>query len=111
MNCKIMNMSFSAHTDAKGIKDLIEYLQPDNVVLVHGEKEGMAQLKEEIWVNWRCFDPPNHSIIDIETSLKLPFQISTDLINKYQMSSTPSHPYLTIPSLIMSKKKDQVLKF
>lgn len=63
-------MSFSAHTDSKGIMDLIEFLQPDNVVLVHGEKEGMAILKEQIrGTDRRCFDPPNHSIIDIETTL------------------------------------------
>lgn len=48
MNCKVWNMSFSAHTDSKGIMDLIWHLNPANVVLVHGEKEGMITLSEEI---------------------------------------------------------------
>ena len=41
VNCKIMNMSFSAHTDSKGIMDMTRHLNPANVILVHGEKEGM----------------------------------------------------------------------
>ena len=41
VNLRVMNMSFSAHTDAKGIKDIVRYLEPKNVVLVHGDKEGM----------------------------------------------------------------------
>lgn len=40
---------------------------------MHGEKEGMKILKEDIMKERRCFDPPNHSIVDIETTLKMPF--------------------------------------
>jgi len=41
-------MSFSAHADAKGIMQLIQYCEPKNVLLVHGEAEKMEFLKQKI---------------------------------------------------------------
>jgi Cft2 family RNA processing exonuclease len=41
-------MSFSAHADAKGIMQLIQYCEPKNVMLVHGENEKMDFLKSKI---------------------------------------------------------------
>jgi Cft2 family RNA processing exonuclease len=41
-------LSFSAHTDAKGILDLVKHVAPRNVVLVHGEKLKMVLLKNKI---------------------------------------------------------------
>lgn len=45
---QIQHLSFSAHTDAKGILDLVRHVAPRNVVLVHGEKPKMAILKKKI---------------------------------------------------------------
>mmetsp|Transcript_36615 Transcript_36615/g.35408 ORF Transcript_36615/g.35408 Transcript_36615/m.35408 type:complete len:106 (-) Transcript_36615:428-745(-) len=41
---RVFSMSFSAHADAKGILELLNHLEPRNVVLVHGEKEKMRIL-------------------------------------------------------------------
>ena len=41
-------MSFSAHADAKGIMQLIQYCQPKNVMLVHGDPEKMVFLQSKI---------------------------------------------------------------
>ncbi|CAI5463924.1 unnamed protein product [Closterium sp. Yama58-4] len=41
-------LSFSPHTDAKGITDLIRHLAPRHVILVHGERAKMAQLRDKI---------------------------------------------------------------
>jgi integrator complex subunit 11 len=41
-------MSFSAHADAKGIMQLIQYCEPKNVMLVHGKGEKMDFLKQKI---------------------------------------------------------------
>lgn len=41
VNCAIENLSFSAHVDSKGIMQLIQQIEPKNVMLVHGEKERM----------------------------------------------------------------------
>ena len=59
---RIYSMSFSAHADSKGIMELLSYLEPKNVVLVHGEKDKMKFLSEQIKeeLNVPCFYPPNH---------------------------------------------------
>jgi integrator complex subunit 11 len=41
VKCQVKSLSFSAHADAKGIMQLIQQCQPDNVMLVHGEKQKM----------------------------------------------------------------------
>ena len=41
-------MSFSAHADAKGIMQLIQYCEPKHVILVHGEAEKMEFLAKKI---------------------------------------------------------------
>lgn len=41
---RVFNMSFSAHADSKGIMELLNHLEPKNVILVHGEREKMKIL-------------------------------------------------------------------
>lgn len=48
VNMAVENLSFSAHADAKGILQLIRMCEPRSVVLVHGEKNKMAFLKQRI---------------------------------------------------------------
>ncbi|KAJ0981058.1 hypothetical protein J5N97_009313 [Dioscorea zingiberensis] len=48
VRCQIHQLSFSPHTDAKGIMDLVGLLSPQHVILVHGEKPKMALLKGRI---------------------------------------------------------------
>lgn len=45
---RVFNMSFSAHADSKGIMELLSHLEPKNVMLVHGEKEKMKVLCQQI---------------------------------------------------------------
>lgn len=62
-------MSFSAHADSKGIMELLTHLEPKNVLLVHGEKQKMKVLAENVKQKLKvpCFYPPNHSVTLIET--------------------------------------------
>ncbi|PRQ47606.1 putative KH-domain/beta-lactamase-domain protein, archaea [Rosa chinensis] len=48
VRCQIHQLTFSPHTDAKGIMDLVKFLSPKHVILVHGEKPRMATLKGRI---------------------------------------------------------------
>ena len=41
VKCQVVNLSFSAHADVKGIMHLIQMAEPRNVLLVHGEKGKM----------------------------------------------------------------------
>jgi integrator complex subunit 11 len=69
VNMQVFNMSFSAHADSKGIMELLTHLEPKNVFLVHGEKQKMKILAENVRqkLNVPCYFPPNHSVTVIET--------------------------------------------
>ena len=47
VNCAVEHLSFSAHADSKGLMHIIDYIAPKNIVLIHGEKIGMKQLKKK----------------------------------------------------------------
>lgn len=61
VNIEVSRMSFSAHADNKGIVALIEQVDPESVVFVHGEKQRMEKLAHFLHSNTsrRCYCPPN----------------------------------------------------
>eukprot|EP00897_Mesotaenium_endlicherianum_P000133 jgi/Mesen1/1011/ME000121S00093 len=69
IKAKVQQLSFSAHTDAKGIFDLIRHVKPQSVVLVHGERPKMATLRKRITerLGLRCEDPPNNAVLHFPT--------------------------------------------
>lgn len=81
---RVFNMSFSAHADSKGIMELLNHLEPRNVILVHGEREKMKVLSEQIKTQLKvpCFFPPNHSVTKIITEPKINIALGSKLINK-----------------------------
>eukprot|EP01118_Nematostelium_gracile_P013732 TRINITY_DN521_c0_g1_i2.p1 TRINITY_DN521_c0_g1~~TRINITY_DN521_c0_g1_i2.p1 ORF type:complete len:521 (+),score=108.64 TRINITY_DN521_c0_g1_i2:319-1881(+) len=84
VKCSVVNLSFSAHADAKGIIQLIRQSQPKNVMLVHGEKLKMHYLKLKIEAKFKinCYDPPNGVSITIPTSLHVPVNVSLGLLKR-----------------------------
>lgn len=75
-------MSFSAHADAKGIMQLIQYCEPKNVLLVHGEAQKMEFLKDKIEKEFKisCYMPANGETCTITTPVKIPIDISLRLL-------------------------------
>jgi integrator complex subunit 11 len=75
-------MSFSAHADAKGIMQLIQYCEPKNVLLVHGEAAKMEFLSEKIQEEFKidCFCPANGETCIINTPVKIPVDTSLALL-------------------------------
>ncbi|XP_065868174.1 cleavage and polyadenylation specificity factor subunit 3-II-like isoform X2 [Euphorbia lathyris] len=71
VRCQIHQLSFSPHTDAKGIMDLVTFLTPKHVMLVHGEKPKMASLKERIQseLDIPCYVPANCETVGIPSTL------------------------------------------
>ncbi|KDP38118.1 hypothetical protein JCGZ_04761 [Jatropha curcas] len=71
VRCQIHQLSFSPHTDAKGIMDLVKFLSPKSVILVHGEKPKMASLKERIEseMGIQCYVPANSDTVCIPSSV------------------------------------------
>lgn len=70
VRCQIHQLSFSPHTDAKGITDLIKFLSPKHVILVHGEKPKMESLKGKIESDFkiRCYVPANNETVSIPSA-------------------------------------------
>ncbi|XP_049935153.1 cleavage and polyadenylation specificity factor subunit 3-II [Nymphaea colorata] len=70
VRCKIHQVSFSPHTDAKGIMDLVKLVSPDHVILVHGEKPKMAILKGKIQsdLGLPCYYPANNESVHVSTT-------------------------------------------
>lgn len=89
-------MSFSAHADAKGIMQLIQYCEPRNVMLVHGEAEKMEFLKDKIKQEFKidCFNPANGETCIINTPVKIPIDVSLPLLKAEarKFNSLPSDP-------------------
>ncbi|CAI0420398.1 unnamed protein product, partial [Linum tenue] len=70
IRCKNVNLSFSAHTDSKGIMDLLKFLSPKHAMLVHGEKPRMSILKKKIEseMGIMCYDPLNGGLVKIPSA-------------------------------------------
>ncbi|KAL6051630.1 Integrator complex subunit 11 [Balamuthia mandrillaris] len=89
VKCKIKNLSFSAHADAKGIMQLIKQAEPRNVILVHGEKGKMQSLKQRVIREFGipCFDPPNGTTVTIHTQPSIPVDLSRNLLKRQLKSN------------------------
>lgn len=89
-------MSFSAHADAKGIMQLIQYCEPSSVLLVHGEAEKMGFLKEKIKQELKldCYNPANGETCVINTPAKIPVDVSLPLLKTEakRFSALPPDP-------------------
>jgi integrator complex subunit 11 len=84
VNCSIRSLSFSAHADAKGIMQLIQQVQPRNVMLVHGEKEKMQFLKQKIIDKFgvNCYDPANGTSVTIPGNDSIPVSVFASLLKR-----------------------------
>ncbi|KYQ94230.1 integrator complex subunit 11 [Tieghemostelium lacteum] len=84
VKCKVHNLSFSAHADAKGIMQLIKMSSPKNVLLVHGEREKMGFLSQKIIKDFSipCYYPANGTTVNFNTQKPIPIDISTKLLKR-----------------------------
>nr|CAD7402992.1 unnamed protein product [Timema cristinae]CAD7570566.1 unnamed protein product [Timema californicum] len=78
----VQYMSFSAHADAKGIMQLIQYCEPKNVLLVHGEAAKMEFLKTKIEKEFqlKCFMPANGDTCIVKSDVNIPSSVSLKLL-------------------------------
>ncbi|KAF7133503.1 hypothetical protein RHSIM_Rhsim09G0089400 [Rhododendron simsii] len=92
VRCQIHQLSFSPHTDAKGIMDLVKFLSPKHVILVHGEKPKMESLKGRIQseLGIQCYDPQNNDMVSIPSTHYVKADASNAFIGS---SSTPNFKF------------------
>ncbi|XP_002975487.2 cleavage and polyadenylation specificity factor subunit 3-II, partial [Selaginella moellendorffii] len=83
VRCQIHLLAFSAHTDAKGIMDLVRQVEPHNVILVHGEKLKMDVLKARInnELGIPCHNPANHDVVEVPSHCLFNVEASKELVS------------------------------
>ncbi|KAM0825201.1 hypothetical protein ACQ4PT_069710 [Festuca glaucescens] len=96
----IHQLSFSPHTDSKGIMDLTEFLSPNHVILVHGEKPQMAFLKDRIEseLGMPCYYPANNETVSIPTTQNLKINATEKFLTS--CTSAQARDGLQEPNLI-----------
>lgn len=95
-------MSFSAHADAKGIMQLIQYCEPKNVLLVHGEAAKMQFLKDKIKQEFdlQCFMPANGETCIIDTPHRLTTDVTLPLLKEEALKYNNQPPNSKKPRLL-----------
>uniref|UniRef100_A0A1B6MGT3 Integrator complex subunit 11 n=1 Tax=Graphocephala atropunctata TaxID=36148 RepID=A0A1B6MGT3_9HEMI len=95
-------MSFSAHADAKGIMQLIQYCEPRNVMLVHGEAVKMHFLRDKIKqeFNLECFMPANGETCVIDTPYRLTTDVTLPLLKDEALKYNSQPPNSKKPRLL-----------
>ncbi|KAL8267567.1 hypothetical protein R6Q59_004911 [Mikania micrantha] len=93
VRCKIHRLSFSPHTDEKGIMDLVKFLSPKNVILVHGEIKNMDYLKGRIEseLGLQCYYPSNNETVTFPTTHFVKADASASFIRS---SLTPNFKFV-----------------
>jgi mRNA degradation ribonuclease J1/J2 len=83
-----------------GIMQLLRMAEPRAALLVHGEKNKMAFLRNRIMeeLNIPCHDPPNGATVMINTSTNIPVDISRNLLKRaLSPSLNPAIPTSILP--------------
>lgn len=77
-------MTFSAHTDAKGVVDLVHQVQPRAAILVHGEVEKMKFLIQHLQMSFNipCYCPATGESVHIQHAPVLPLTVSSACMDK-----------------------------
>lgn len=105
VRCQIHQLSFSAHTDSKGIMDLVKFLAPKHAILVHGEKHKMAALTERIQseLSIPCYYPKNNETVSVSSTHHLKAHASETFIQnclspnfKFSKSGFPGNSRLQV---------------
>jgi integrator complex subunit 11 len=82
VRCAVSLASFSAHADAKGILTMLRQLEPRNVLLVHGDKCTMQDLRARIAheLKLECYCPQNGSEVTIALARALHVDVDARLL-------------------------------
>eukprot|EP00835_Amoeboradix_gromovi_P002338 NODE_131_length_18300_cov_0.442668.p1 type:complete len:643 gc:universal NODE_131_length_18300_cov_0.442668:11058-12986(+) len=89
---QVENLSYSAHSDARGIMELVQQSGALNVVLVHGSKANMEGLKKRIVKELRipCYAPPTGVVVTINCELKIKANVSKSWMDKSSFNYSQS---------------------
>lgn len=77
-------MTFSSHTDAKGVVDLVQQVQPRAAILVHGEFEKMKFLIQHLQASFKipCWCPATGESVHVQHKSVLPLTVSKQCMER-----------------------------
>lgn len=80
--------ALSAHTDAKGILQIVQQVAPASVMLVHGEPDKMAFMSDKIQrsLNIPCFMPANGEEVVVDSGKAHILPVSAQLLRQLPAS-------------------------
>jgi integrator complex subunit 11 len=86
VRCEIQTISFSAHSDHRGILQVLRWVHPDNVVLVHGEEERMRGLMQEVQnsLGVPCYYPGNLEKLVIKCEVMTQLNMDYKLLGSFK---------------------------
>ena len=79
VQCQCVPVSFTCHTDRHGIVECVRKCAPKNIVLVHGERRKMLELRSLLQQLFRtpCFCPQRHQPLRLEMKATRPTRLWT----------------------------------
>jgi hypothetical protein len=82
----VEHLTFSAHTDAKGVLDLLHHVQPRAALLVHGETEKMrflmARIQSALCIP--CYAPATGESVHLALEPAVPLSLSAGCLQAAQ---------------------------
>uniref|UniRef100_A0A915P779 Integrator complex subunit 11 n=1 Tax=Meloidogyne floridensis TaxID=298350 RepID=A0A915P779_9BILA len=111
INLKVEYMSFSAHADAKGIKQLIRDVEPNSVLFVHGEAQKMDILKGEVEKEFglNVYKPANGETVSISSQPSIYVQVPEPLIRRSLVFIPPKDETCPIEGFLFLDKQSNEL--
>nr|CAD2175132.1 unnamed protein product [Meloidogyne enterolobii] len=111
INLKVEYMSFSAHADAKGIKQLIRDVEPNSVLFVHGEAQKMDILKGEVEKEFglNVYKPANGETVSISSQPSIYVQVPEPLIRRSLAFIPPKDETCPIEGFLFLDKQSNEL--
>ena len=114
VNCEVFYMSFSAHADQKGLLQLVNNIEPKNLVLVHGDFEAMKKFKEtcQKQINAKIIMPENKENVTFNECFKYEqIGMKRDLvkiIESLEKVKSNKNKSININSIIYDKKNNLI---
>ena len=70
VRCKLINMHYESHSDARGLVRMCRRVQPKNILLVHADKVKIVQFRSKLekHLGVKCYAPPNNTTTKIHIS-------------------------------------------
>lgn len=96
VRCEVAAMSFSAHTDHRGIMQLLQWVQPEHVILVHGEVDRIKGLQAQVTENLKfpCYMPENFQQLIVPCAEWISRPIKTDDLLEKRRAHIARHAQL-----------------